>query len=79
MGKLWHSMMRRLRACWVLLSSVESKRLVRGVRNFTIYAMGVGLTLNEFLSRSDDRQWHIVLCAALLGLPSILNRDERRR
>jgi hypothetical protein len=51
---------------------------IQSARNFVLYVMGVGLTLNEFLSRSDDRQWHIVLCAALLGLPFVLTRDERR-
>lgn len=52
--------------------------LSSGMRDSLIFLSGLGLTFYEAIIREADRPSLLVLYAAMMGLPAVLNADKKR-
>jgi hypothetical protein len=48
----------------------------RGIRNWLIFAVGLGIAIWETLAEQADRPWLLGLAASMLGLPLFLRKDD---
>lgn len=48
------------------------------MRDSLIFLSGLGLTFYEAIIREADRPSLLVLYAAMMGLPAVLNADKKR-
>lgn len=60
-------------------SSTRARWWTKISRDLVLFAVGLGLTINEALRAGPERPSLLVLYAGMMGLPAILRFDEQRR